>query len=117
MMEIDIEFTESFYNKFGNPTYVEECISETIEFTVEKIVEACKEECPVRTGTLRDGHYHRLDNLSAYVGNNVEYAPYVIYGTSKQSANNYPQRAINRMGSSTMSSRFHDSLITRGVIG
>ena len=115
MLDINIEFTNSFYNK-TNPENIRSALEDTIQFATDKIVEECKNEAPVRTGNLRDGHYSRLDNLRGYLCNDVEYAPYVIYGTSRQAPNNYPQRVMNRIGMIGYQSRFHDSLITRGVL-
>lgn len=42
-----------------------------------------KRYAPVDTGRLRNSITHTTDDDSAYVGTNVEYAPYVEYGTSK----------------------------------
>lgn len=42
-----------------------------------------KRYCPVDTGRLRNSITHTTDEDSAYIGTNVEYAPYVEYGTSK----------------------------------
>lgn len=42
--------------------------------------------CPVDTGNLRNSITHTSDGEAAYVGTNVEYAPYVEYGTSKTKA-------------------------------
>ena len=45
-----------------------------------------KRYCPVDTGRLRNSITHTTDEDSAYIGTNVEYAPYVEYGTSKTKA-------------------------------
>ena len=45
-----------------------------------------KMKCPVDTGRLRNSITHTSDGKSAYVGTNVEYAPYVEYGTVKTTA-------------------------------
>lgn len=37
----------------------------------------------VDTGNLRNSITHATDKTSAYIGTNVEYAPYVEFGTSK----------------------------------
>lgn len=39
--------------------------------------------CPVDTGRLRNDIQNTSDNDTAYVGTNVEYAPYVEYGTGR----------------------------------
>ena len=45
-----------------------------------------KRECPVDTGNLRNSITNAIDDKSAYVGTNVEYAPYVELGTSRAKA-------------------------------
>lgn len=45
--------------------------------------------CPVDTGNLRNSITHTTDEDSAYIGTNVEYAPYVEFGTSRQKAQPY----------------------------
>ena len=45
-----------------------------------------KRECPVDTGNLRNSITNAVDDKSAYVGTNVEYAPYVELGTSRAKA-------------------------------
>lgn len=42
-----------------------------------------KEECPVDTGRLRSSISHAKDDDAAYIGTNVEYAPYIELGTSR----------------------------------
>ena len=41
---------------------------------------------PVDTGRLRGSITHEVDGDTAYIGTNVEYAPYVECGTSKTKA-------------------------------
>lgn len=116
MFTIKVEFTDSFYNKTDASIY-QDSMTEVIEFTANKINEAIKNEAPVRTGNLRDGHIVRVNGLTASILNDVDYAPYVIYGTSRQPANNYPQRAINHMNiTGEAKSLFSQSLITKGVL-
>ena len=42
--------------------------------------------CPVDTGRLRNSITHTYDADYAYIGTNVEYAPYVEMGTSRTKA-------------------------------
>ena len=42
--------------------------------------------CPVDTGNLRNSITHFTADDGAYIGTNVEYAPYVEFGTSKTPA-------------------------------
>lgn len=48
-----------------------------------------KRLCPVDTGNLRNSITHTADDDTAYIGTNVEYAPYVEFGTSKTAAQPY----------------------------
>lgn len=48
----------------------------------------------VRTGDLRKSISHAHDNEAAYVGTNIEYAPYVELGTSKMPARPFLKNAI-----------------------
>lgn len=48
-----------------------------------------KDDCPVDTGRLRNSISHARDDTSAYIGTNVEYAPYVELGTSRMKARPY----------------------------
>ena len=45
-----------------------------------------KAKAPVDTGRLRNSITHEVDGNDVYIGSNVEYAPYVELGTSKQKA-------------------------------
>lgn len=45
--------------------------------------------CPVDTGRLRNSITHTADDKFAYIGTNVEYAPYVELGTRFQQAQPY----------------------------
>jgi HK97 gp10 family phage protein len=42
--------------------------------------------CPVDTGNLRNSITHTADAEAAYIGTNVEYAPYVELGTRRAAA-------------------------------
>ncbi len=55
-----------------------------------------KMKCPVDTGRLRNSITHTYDaaEQKAYVGTNVEYAPYVEYGTSKTKAQPFLEPAV-----------------------
>lgn len=43
-----------------------------------------KKKCPVDTGRLRQSITNRIEGNTGIVGTNVEYAPYVEYGTGKK---------------------------------
>ena len=52
-----------------------------------------KQETPVDTGRLRNSISHTVDGEAAYIGSNVEYAPYVELGTSRAKAHHMLQKA------------------------
>lgn len=60
-----------------------------------------KRKCPVDTGNLRSSITHQVDyqGKKVYVGTNVEYAPYVEMGTSKQTAQPYLRPAAQEHSS------------------
>lgn len=59
-----------------------------------------KDLCPVDTGRLRNSITHTVDeeNGVAYIGSNVEYAPYVELGTEKQAAQPFLKPAATDHG-------------------
>lgn len=48
----------------------------------------------VKTGNLRNSITHTYDEDTAYVGTNVEYAPYVEYGTNRMKARPFLKNAV-----------------------
>ena len=48
----------------------------------------------VDTGRLRNSISHAVDGEAAYIGTNVEYAPYLELGTKKIAAHHYLKRAV-----------------------
>ena len=64
---------------------------------------------PVDTGNLRGSITAQEDGQSAIVGTNVEYAPYVEYGTFKSSPQPYMRPAID-----ILRGRVPDSAISEG---
>ena len=52
-----------------------------------------KKATPVDTGRLRNSISHAVDGEAAYIGTNVEYAPYVELGTSRAKAHHMLQKA------------------------
>lgn len=59
-----------------------------------------KRACPVDTGNLRNSITHVVDSAedSAYVGTNVEYAPYVEMGTRRAAAQPFLRPAATEHG-------------------
>lgn len=52
-----------------------------------------KKETPVDTGRLRNSISHAVDDRAAYIGTNVEYAPYVELGARGRDGKHMLQRA------------------------
>lgn len=77
---------------------VEEATFSQIEKALEKVgltaERYAKLACPVDTGRLRNSISHTHDKNTAYIGTNVEYAPYVEMGTKKMAAKPYLKPAI-----------------------
>ena len=48
----------------------------------------------IRTGRLRNSITHATDDSAAYVGTNLEYAPYVELGTSKMAERPFLKNAV-----------------------
>lgn len=57
-------------------------------------------KCPVDTGNLRGSIAHAVDagGKAVYIGTNVEYAPYVELGTSRQEAQPFLRPAASEHG-------------------
>lgn len=59
-----------------------------------------EKKCPVDTGNLRGSITHEVDagGGAVYIGTNVEYAPYVELGTSRQGAQPFLRPAASEHG-------------------
>lgn len=56
-------------------------------------------KCPVDTGNLQGSITHEVDvDNAVYIGTNVEYAPYVELGTSRQKAQPFLRPAASEHG-------------------
>lgn len=72
---------------------------EAVQKTAAETINEAKDNCPVDTGRLRSSiRLLSYDESvpAAVVGTNVEYAEYVEYGTSKQSAQPFMRPAADR---------------------
>jgi HK97 gp10 family phage protein len=80
---MEIKFTD-------NSAEILKAFEQATERALEKIGLAAegyaKKLAPVDTGRLRNSISHEVDGQEVYIGSNVEYAPYVELGTSKQKA-------------------------------
>jgi HK97 gp10 family phage protein len=70
---------------------------EAIGIEAEKYAKLHLEDAPRRidTGRLRNSVSHVVSGDSVYVGTNVEYAPYVEFGTVKMAPNHFLKNAAS----------------------
>ena len=69
---------------------------EAVGITAEKY--AKKYETAVDTGRLRNSISHATDDEAAYIGTNVEYAPYIELGARGRKGLHFLQRAATQHG-------------------
>lgn len=66
-----------------------------------RVERSAKRLCPVDTGRLRASITHQIakdgQGLFARVGSNVEYAPFVEFGTSRMAAQPFLRPSLNAM--------------------
>lgn len=82
-------------------------VLEALESAISRGLEAiglsaeghAKRAAPVDTGRLRNSIAHAVKGDAAYIGTNVEYAPYVELGTSRQAPKPYLRPAATQHGS------------------
>ncbi|MBO8173498.1 MAG: HK97 gp10 family phage protein [Bacillaceae bacterium] len=73
-------------------------LDKKVEVVTLAVEREAKILCPVRTGRLRASiHTGRHGPLERYVGTNVEYAPYVEFGTRRMSAKPYLRPAVKKV--------------------
>ena len=81
------------------PENVEKGIASGINMAAGIVEGSAKRLCPVDTGNLRGSihikKYASTDSLEATVGTNVEYAPYVEFGTGVRGASTNTNPNIN----------------------
>ena len=71
-------------------------LQQNIEKAALTLERNAKQNCPVATGRLRASITTEIGNLEAEVGTNVEYAPSVEFGTSKQKAQPFIRPALDK---------------------
>ena len=77
-IKVTFEIQPTFYIK-TDPDNLMGIIQQTLETSSEGLLESIKRECPVRTGTLRDGHYIQTGNNWINIKNDVYYWQYVVF--------------------------------------
>lgn len=83
-MAKDIKALNSWFDRLIDeaPELMENIVTET----ALRVDREAKKRCPVDTGNLRASISMDVKGIEAEVGTNVEYAPYIEYGTSRQKA-------------------------------
>lgn len=127
MIDIKVQIEPSFYKKV-NHEVLKACEAETIRLTTLEAEKRCKVKAPGpgnqlpgtkyrAWGNLRRSHSVDISPEEGKVKNNAKYAVYVIYGTSKMPARNYPKEVANSLSSDNYMSRtFLTDLRRKGVI-
>nr|DAT75803.1 MAG TPA: putative tail component [Caudoviricetes sp.] len=106
----DVEHLEDFdvsgilEVRADNRREVADAIDQALAAALEEVGLAAegfaKRLCPVDTGRLRNSitHVTRPGEKAVYIGTNVEYGPYVEYGTSRQEAQPFLRPAATGHG-------------------
>lgn len=116
MIDIEVKINPSFYKKLDRKI-IKKAESTTIKNTTLKAERGCKKEAPYQTGALKRGHSSEISDEEGLVINGQGYWVYVVFGTYKMDANNYPQRVVNSLASEKFMSRtFVSELKKMGVI-
>ncbi|MBQ9025201.1 MAG: hypothetical protein IJ104_02310 [Methanobrevibacter sp.] len=124
---IEIQINPSFYKKLAHSA-VKEAESQVIKDTTLEAESRCKKQSPgpgnqlpntdyKASGNLRRGHSSEISAEEGLVKNNMNYWVYVVHGTSKMPARNYPQKVANELSSEHyMSNAMKKALKQKGVI-
>jgi hypothetical protein len=127
LINIDVKINPSFYKKV-NPSIVKQCEASTIKKTTLEAENRCKKISPgpgnqlpgttyKASGNLRRGHSSEISEEEGLVKNNMNYAVYVVHGTSKMPARNYPQTVASELSKENfMSNNFLKELKKQGVL-
>lgn len=83
---------------FARIKHLDDELDETLQKMVLEIEAEAKKRCPVRTGRLRASiHTGKIRDRVYFVGSNVEYAPFVEFGTRKMTARPYLRPAVRKV--------------------
>ena len=117
MIDIQVELKPDFKKKINHPA-VKQAIANTIRNTTLQAERKCKTTAPYKTGYLRRSHSTNIGPEEGQVRNNAPHAPYVIHGTSRMKARNYPAKVCKDLSSSNYASRqLEKELRSKAVIG
>ena len=116
MIDIEVKINPSFYKKLDK-FIIKKCEAITIRNTTLEAESRCKKTCPYDTGALMRGHSSDISDEEGLVKNGQHYWVFVVFGTSKMKARNYPQKVANGLSSENYMSRtFKTQLKNRGVL-
>ena len=123
---IEVQINPSFYKKV-NHSIIKKCEADVIKKTTLEAESRCKKKSPgpgnqlpntlyKASGNLRRGHSSEISDEEGLVKNNMNYWVYVVHGTSKMPARNYPQKVANELASERyMSKAMKSALKQNGV--
>ena len=116
MISIEFKTNPSLYKKISKDV-VDQCMKNTIGKTTLEAEKRCKQKAPYKTGALRRGHSSEISSEEGLVKNSMNYAVYVVHGTSKMDARNYPLDVLNELVSEKfMSKLMKKELREKGVV-
>lgn len=117
MIDIQVELKPDFKKKINHPA-VQQAHANTIRNTTLQAERKCKTTAPYKTTYLRRSHSTHITTTEGQVKNSAPYAVYVIHGTSKMKARNYPAKVCKDLSSSNYASKqLERELRSKGVIG
>ena len=127
MIDIQVDIESSFRRKI-NHSIIKQCEAETIKKTTLEAEKRCKVQAPgpgnqlpgtkyKAIGRLRRSHSTSISQDEGLVKNSTNYWRYVVFGTSKMPARNYPQKIANQLSAEQYITRtMLTELRRRGVI-
>lgn len=108
---ITIELTPSYYTKVS-PEQYPPIINRVLEESGAELVEYIKDEAPVRTGRLRDGHELQKGNGYINITNEAYYWKYVVW-----LGNDYINRGLLEfINSQVIEEKTTEQLYENGII-
>lgn len=104
---MDVKLNPSFYKKI-NHAAVKAAEKVAIKNTTLEAENRCKKLSPgpgnqlpgttyKASGNLRRGHSSEISDEEGLVKNNMNYEVYVVHGTSKMPARNYPKKVVEEL--------------------
>lgn len=108
---VTAEFTPSYYTKINNYIYPE-IIDRVLKDSGEELLEYIKDESPVRTGRLREGHSIREGYMWINITNEAYYWKYVVWR-----GNDYLNRGLLQfINNSIIEETLSEKMMEEGII-